>query len=221
MKHELGWWFPDGEKHLPDWMRKARQERAGVLQYQLTKYQAALKHVRQRRVALDVGGHIGQWSRNMAQDFVRVVAFEPVPAYAECWRKNMAGFTHARLEPVALGDRDGTVSLRCGTPGSHGDTFVAPADAPDLVARDVPMRQLDAMNLRDVDFLKIDCEGFELNVIRGGEETIRGCKPCIVVEQKPGMAQKFGFDETEAVTLLENWGAQRRAVLSGDYILSW
>lgn len=221
MKHELGWWFPDSEQHLPDWMRRARQQRDGVLQYQFTKYLAALKHVRARRVAVDVGGHVGHWSRNMAADFDHVIAFEPVPLYAECWRRNLSNFANVRLEPVALGERAGTVSLRCGTHGSHGDTFVAPADAPDLIARDVPMRRLDEMGLADVDFLKIDCEGFELNVIKGGEQTIRGCKPCVIVEQKPGRAQKFGFGETDAVVLLEGWGAKRLAELSGDFICAW
>lgn len=220
MKHELGWWFPDGETHLPQWMRQAQQLRDGVLQYQLHKYELALAHVRQRRLAVDVGGHVGQWSRNMAQDFATVQAFEPVPAYAECWRRNLEGRANAHLHPHALGAEPGTVSLRCGTPGSHGDTFVAPREQANA-AVDVMIERLDAFDLAGVDLLKIDCEGFELFVVQGAEATIKRCHPCIIVEQKPGHAGKYGLGETAAVDLLLSWGARRRAAISGDFVLSW
>jgi FkbM family methyltransferase len=220
MKFELGWYFPDGETHLPGWIRAAQQLRDGVLQYQLRKYEMALGHVRQRRLAVDVGGHIGQWSHNMAKDFATVQAFEPVPAYAECWRKNLEGVGNAHLHELALGAAHDMVSLRCGTPGSHGDTFVAPREQANA-ARDVPMLPLDDFGLSGVDLIKIDCEGYELFVIRGAEATIRRCQPCVIVEQKPGHAGKYGLGETDAVGLLESWGARRRATISGDYILSW
>lgn len=226
MKYELGWYFSDGEQHLPQWMREAAQLRDGVHQYQLRKYETALASCRRRRLAVDVGGHVGQWSRNMAKDFERVIAFEPVPAYAECWRANLAGVENAHLLELALGASPGSVSLRCGTPGSHGDTFVAPRDQANA-AVDVTMKTLDELDaqggdfFRDLDFLKIDCEGYELFVLQGGEAVIRRERPCIIVEQKPGHAGKYGLGEIDAVNLLLSWGARRRATISGDYVLSW
>lgn len=220
MKHELGWFFPDGETHLPEWMRQAKQLRGGVHQYQLKKYELALSWCKRRRVAVDAGGHIGQWSHNMAKDFAAVHAFEPVPTYADCWRKNLAGVDNATLHELALGASAGVVSLRCGTPGSHGDTFVA-ARAEANAAQDVEQVRLDDMDLPDIDFLKVDCEGYELFVIEGGERTIRRDRPCIIVEQKPGHARKYGLGEIDAVNLLMSWGARRRATVSGDFILSW
>lgn len=220
MQQQLGWWFPEGEKHLPEWMARVNQKRDGLLQYQLAKYNAALKHVRLRRVAVDVGAHIGQWSKNMAADFEVVHAFEPVPDYAACWRANVQDAPNAMLHGVALGTQTEVVSMRCGTPGSHGDTFVAPKEQANATF-DVCMVTLDSFDLANVDFVKIDCEGYELFVIKGGEKTIKRDRPCIIVEQKPGKAQTYGLGETDAVALLKSWGATVRAVLSGDYILSW
>lgn len=221
MKHNLGWYFPDGEIHLPEWMAKTRQMRNGVHQYQFVKYQTALKFCRSRpRLAVDVGAHVGQWSKNMAIDFESVAAFEPVPDYAKCWRKNMEDVRNATLYPVAIGEADGIVSLTCGTPGSYGDTFIAQKEEGN-VAVDVQMHTLDSFDLQCVDFIKVDCEGYELFVLKGGERTIVRDKPCIIVEQKPGRAQKFGIKETEAVDLLQSWGAKLNAVMSGDYVLSW
>lgn len=219
MKQELGWYFPDGEVHLPEWMRAAKQVRNGVLQYQFNKYREVLKYCKDRKLAIDVGGHVGQWSRNMVEDFLDVAAFEPVPAYAECWRANLAGYDNAELFPIALGAAPGVVSLKCGTPGSHGDTFVAPRDEANI-AFDVVMGTIDQFEL-EPDLIKIDCEGYELFVLQGGEKTIRACKPCVIVEQKPGKGQGFGLKETAAVDLLLSWGARQRSVISGDYILSW
>lgn len=220
MMQALGWYFPDGEKHLPEWMRNAKQMRGGVHQYQLTKYQAALKFCTSRRLAIDVGGHIGQWSKNMAEDFEAVLAFEPVPTYAECWRANMREFDNALLFPYALGAALGVVSLKCGTPGSHGDTFVAAREEANAVV-DVEMRTLDSFGSSSVDFLKIDCEGYELFVLQGGEEMIRRDRPCIIVEQKPGRARKFGLGDQDACVLLKSWGASLRFEMSGDFCFSW
>ena len=88
-------------------------------------------------------------------------------------------------------------------------------------AGDIPMRRLDDFNFQDVDFLKIDCEGYELFVLRGATELLKRCRPCIIVEQKPGNAQKFGLQETEAVPYLQSLGAVLRAVKSGDFVMSW
>jgi FkbM family methyltransferase len=220
MQHQLGWHFPDGEQHLPEWMARVNQKRGGVLQYQLAKYNAALKFVPRRRLAVDVGAHIGQWSKNMAADFTAVHAFEPVPDYAACWRANIKDAPNATLHGVALGAQSDVVCLRCGTPGSHGDTFVAPKDQAN-VAFDVTLATLDSFELGQVDFVKVDCEGYEMFVLKGGQNTIRRDRPCIIVEQKPGKAATYGLGETDAVALLKSWGAKVRAVLSGDYILSW
>jgi FkbM family methyltransferase len=221
-----GTFFPDGEQHLPDWMSKVGQRRNGKLQYQYHKYEKALRYVTQRRVAVDVGAHVGQWSRNMAIDFRHVHAFEPVPRYQDCWDKNLGGHPNATLHRHALGALSCRVSLLCGTPGSFGDTFVeAGGRRPDkgevLVAEGVQVLPLDSLALEEVDFIKIDCEGYEEHVVKGAERTIRTCRPTMIVEQKPGHAQRFGLKQTGAVQLLRRWGMRELAVISGDHIMGW
>ena len=84
------------------------------------------------------------------------------------------------------------------------------------------MNRLDDFNFQNVDFIKIDCEGYEYFVLRGAEKTLLQNKPCIIVEQKPetGM-EKYGIGITDGVKYLESLGAKRRASIQGDYILSW
>ena len=48
----------------------------------------------------------------------------------------------------------------------------------------IPMITLDSLNFSDVDFIKLDVEGYELDVIKGGINTLRDNDPVIIVEQK-------------------------------------
>lgn len=213
MKKIGGVWLPDDETHLVTWMRNRNELVDGKLTYQYHKLVAALCHVKQFRAAIDVGAHCGLWSMHLAQRFKTLHAFEPVAAHRECWTANVDIRTGALLYAVALGNRDGAVSMKT-APSSSGDTTVTEGN-------DVPLRRLDEYDLQDVDFIKLDCEGYELFALQGGEQTLLRCKPCICVEQKPGKAQQFGLEETEAVTWLQERGAKLRSVLSGDYILAW
>jgi FkbM family methyltransferase len=225
-----GWWLPDSEEHLQQWMTTVSDRRGDRLLYQGKKYRMAMEHVKRRRVAVDIGGHVGLWSWQMAQDFATVHAFEPMTEHRECWRANMADFGNATLYPFALGEVPGMVRVVTRTPGSSGDTGVDPAAersslraAIDTVGEEVELRTLDSFGLTDVDFIKVDTEGFEVFVMRGAVETLLRCKPCCIVEQKPetGGAQRYGVGVTDAVTFLESLGAKRRAGIQGDYILSW
>ncbi len=84
----------------------------------------------------------------------------------------------------------------------------------------VPMRRLDSFGFEDVDFIKIDVEGFERAVIEGGERTIRTWRPNIVVEQK-GNEAAYGEPRDAALTLLKSWGMKPLEVLSGDWVMGW
>ena len=203
MKNVFGVWLPDHEKHLVDHF--ATEE---GWTYQKHKLNAALGFCTARGLALDIGGHCGLWSMHLTKLFDEVVAFEPRPEHRECYVMNVDGnFT---LHACGLGDRE----MRAGihhTEGSSGDSFVEPGDSVDI-------KLLDSFNLAP-DFIKIDTEGFEYFIIRGGEKTIKAHRPVIIVEQKPGKGKSFGLKDTAAVDLLVSWGYELKQVLSGDYIL--
>ena len=59
-------------------------------EYQQKVRTAAYRHVRSWKVALDVGGHVGIFSRDFARRFERVHAFEPMPPNRLCLERNAA-----------------------------------------------------------------------------------------------------------------------------------
>lgn len=210
-----GVWLPDHEIHMVEWMSANNTVIDGKLTYQWSKQDAAMRQVRNWRTAVDIGAHVGTWSMHLVNRFQRVVAFEPIAEHRECFCRNVPADKAALvLHPCALGDRDGSVSFEI-PEGSCGGTHVSGEG-------DIPLRTLDTFALKEVDFIKIDVEGYELFAVRGGEQTIRENKPVIIVEQKPkGLAERYGQTRTAAVELLESWGAKVNSIMSGDYIMVW
>lgn len=232
-------WFPDGEKHFPEWMAKSGELVDGKGTYQIKKWRACLPWIKNWRTSVDVGAHVGLWSMQMAPKFYRLEAFEPVELFRECWRKNMeeqlreheasGHVCPIELNQCALGAEAANVMMKipllnggidsggthvyCGNkaPGSRGD-------GDELVQ----MITLDSCELRDVDFIKLDAEGYELEILRGAKETLRRWEPCVIVEQKAHkLGPNFGIKGTPAVDYLRVMGAELRQAISGDYILSW
>lgn len=229
MKQVGGVWLPDHETHLVKWMTDKNQRVDGKLTYQLDKQLFAYGLCKQFRTACDVGAHCGLWAANMATRFWRIEAFEPVAVHRDCFKANLApdwckegavetnvrcpGDREINLHPIALGEKSGSVSMHTADTSS-GDTTVAGEG-------DIPLRRLDDVlpDADDIDFIKLDCEGYELFALRGGEQLIRRCMPVICVEQKPGKAQSFGLGQTDAVEYLKGLGYKVARHMSGDYIM--
>jgi FkbM family methyltransferase len=214
MKEFMGWALPDGEEHLQGWMShpKNREIINGRQAYQGRKQLEALALCKRFRVAIDVGAHVGFWSYNLAAKFEHVHAFEPVAAHRECFVKNVTA-KNVVLIARALGSEKGLVSIHS-SPTSSGDSWVDGEGS-------IPMDLLDTFDIQNVDLIKLDCEGYELNVLRGAEMTLVRSHPAVVVEQKPGRASKFGLPDTGAVKYLQSLGAILRKEISGDFYLSW
>ena len=228
-----GVWLPKSEVHFEDMMlRNPKRMRVvdGKHTYQYHKIEAALlrQSVARRRVCLDIGAHAGLWAMWLTKSFEIVHSFEPVPLHADLYERNV-DMTKARLYRTALGKEACTVTLTM--PLEHTGSTHIETSQPQPSAKDnpggksdtlhgVPMTTLDSLGFENVDFIKIDVEGYELPVIDGGRETILRWRPNIVVEQK-GNDVAFGDPRNAALSRLKDWGMRELQVISGDYIMGW
>ena len=193
----------------------------GKATYQYNKLLTALKWTKphEMSVAYDVGAHVGLWSMHLLDYFSHVRAYEPIEEYRELYLKNVhrANKWSRRswhLRNVGCSDKRELVKFDH-APGLSGCTWVDGEGDIELVRID------DDSPPEYIAFMKFDCEGYEYFALKGAEETINKWKPCIIVEQKPGNAQKYGLRETQACELLRSWGAKERAAINGDFIFSW
>ena len=134
------------------------------------------------RVAIDIGANIGLWSYALSSRFDAVEAFEPQPrCYAHLKR---CGLPRVRLYDIALSSKAGAAELK--VPAHRGLRIPGLASLNEVDGEcerfRVALRKLDEFDFRNVDFIKIDVEGHESEVLAGARDTILREKPVMVVE---------------------------------------
>ena len=166
--------------------------------HDIERLRRGLQYVRNFRVAIDGGAHKGIWSREMALHFETVYAFEPVPDnYKELSKHIPLSYN------VALGQNKGVCGFSPGTENT-GQWHV---DNDHPVYKDIPIHTLDSYGINNVDFLKLDVEGFELFALRGATETILNSKPVIMIEENY-LSERYGVEQGVAGQYLESLGYQ-------------
>lgn len=132
---------------------------------------AALQYIKQWRVCLDIGSNIGQWTRPLSKKFESVVCFEPNPNFRECFEKNIQE-KNVLLWPYGLSDKEHKAKQ------DFNSTVLQQEDG------DIDCRTLDSFGLTNVDFVKIDVDGFEIPLLNGARQTLSKNDPVINIEMK-------------------------------------
>jgi FkbM family methyltransferase len=219
-----GWfWVPDHET-----VQVEQLSRHGG--WQLDHLDAALQFVpeKKRRIAIDGGAHVGSWTFHMLRrGFNTVRAFEPSRETFECLRENVKEWQiehMADVQPQFIGLHGCALGAEAGKMGMKDDTKYAGGNTGGRHLKgdgDVDVRPLDVYRWDDVDFIKLDLEGFEPFAIRGMMGTITRCRPVILFEDKHRMAFRYGYQPGEASRLLESMGMVQVGEVGSDRIFGW
>jgi len=126
-------------------------------------------------VVVDVGAHIGRFSLAAARAGASVVAVEPNPETFRVLAANVGlnGFRNVRLVNAALGEREGEAELHVplvyhGTASLRGDWERRFATRTVRVRVTTLDGLVEYLGLERIDWLLVDVEGYELEVLRGG-----------------------------------------------------
>ena len=147
---------------------------------------------------VDVGCNRGSILREIirfAPD-VAHLAFEPIPELAEQLRKTFAS-SKARIYELALSDSIGEATFQhvLNSPG-HSGLRKRSYPMPDAKIQEITVRTERLDNIipleTRIDFIKIDVEGAEFQVLSGAIETVKRYKPFIVFEHGIGGADYYG-----------------------------
>lgn len=142
-------------------------------------------------VALDIGCNIGLQSLRMSRAVGktgRVIAFEPLDYLRQKCEKNfeLNIANNIDLLPYALSDQASEMNIKINTQLWNQGTFSlsqkSEGDLEQLIVIKVADELEVIQNLKNLDLIKIDVEGFELNVLKGLIKTLKKFKPRIIFE---------------------------------------
>lgn len=140
---------------------------------------------------VDVGANIGTFSIPIAKAFpeIEVYAFEPNPAAIERFERNASlngPPMNLHLHGVGVGSSRGTLHLRAFDGKDMGlSSFIVSAkttSAEPIPVEVVTLGETFSNCRQRVGFIKIDVEGFELEVLAGGQTIIAEHRPFVLFE---------------------------------------
>jgi FkbM family methyltransferase len=157
------------------------------------------KYITPNTLVLDIGANIGTHSIVMAKanPTVQIHSFEPMDIHYDLLvvNKNMNNLNNLHCYNVGLGESESIMYQpklefdKEGNFGGHGLTY-------EQTEKEIIIKTIDQYNLTNVSFIKCDVEGFELNVIKGGIQTIMRNKPTMIIEVWDTQKEMFFNDNT-------------------------
>jgi FkbM family methyltransferase len=158
---------------------------------------------------IDVGAHNGDILREMVRIAPegRHIAYEPLPDFADRLEQE---FPEVDVRRAALSDEEGTATFTYvkSNPGYSGFKERRYPGEESLEKLEVRTERLDSA-LPDgyvPALIKIDVEGAELQVLKGGIETIARHRPVIVFEHGKGATDHYGAGPDDVYDLLSEAG---------------
>lgn len=139
-------------------------------------------------VVADVGANIGLTALLFATLARQVAAFEPAPSTFALLQRNLArsGCTNVEAVNLGLGDTSQELTLTFHSRNRSGGFVSGHVKlGTDYTTEQIRIDTLDNFYARTgtlPDFIKIDVEGFEPHVIRGGKTLMATHKPTVVLE---------------------------------------
>lgn len=173
---------------------------------------------------IDVGSNVGEVLLNLAKAVSpggRAIGFEANPATHRLADSNLRlnpDFP-AEVHALGLGDEDGELDFGSRSPSNSGGDCIMAAGTG---TRRVKVVRLDdfiaTKGLEHVDLIKIDVEGYELHVLRGGERTIDRYSPKLFIEVCDSNLRDHGTSAKQLVEWLQAKGYNLVDARTGDLV---
>ncbi len=161
---------------------------------------------------LDIGAFVGEFSVPASKKARKVVAAEPDTDSFYCLTHNAHPKENLFCENKLFWEENGEVEFKIG--GDPTDNSVINIDSGDAVDKKMEAVTIDSFmrgnNSEEIDFLKVDAEGAEPQVLKGAGET--RVKKCAIdcSKEKHGESTK-----EEVVQILSEWGLEVRVDVGG------
>lgn len=133
-------------------------------------------------IALDVGAHIGYYSRLLSPLVDVVYAFEPDPRNYALLKENTKRFKNIIPLNFAVSDESGEQPFFLVKNSTFRHSLIDEGGGERIAVKTVALDEMPELKDKRVSFVKIDVEGHEQSVLRGMTEVIAVSHPLIVAE---------------------------------------
>lgn len=156
----------------------------------------ALHFLRKNDVFVDIGANIGSFTvLASAHAGSQTIAFEPSPNTFQNLRRNIGvNLIHDNVTPynVALGGQSGKIKF---TSSSDAVNHIAVESDKNVMEVDIALLDNIMENHPDPILIKIDVEGYETEVLKGGTGTFSNPSVKAIIIELNGSGKRYGFDE--------------------------
>lgn len=177
-------------------------------------YETIVPHIKEANVILDIGANIGVTSLYFASinPNARIIAFEPHPTNFKRLSENIGlnpTIQNIKTIKSALGSEETTMKMYEMDEHNPGNNQIIEEDI-NYPSVDVQIKVLDDIlqteGINKVDFIKIDVEGFEYFVLKGGLKMLKTNKPLLFIEIDDFHLRKQHKSPKEVIELLLSIG---------------
>ena len=168
---------------------------------------------------IDIGANIGLMSIFASQcvgNSGKILAFEAHPETHELLLENIQlnKIENIKTFNFALGNETGKATIYDNWNVNRGGASLV-IHAENSTGFEVDVKTLDEVIQNDFQpkMIKIDVEGFEFQVLKGATNTIKNCKPILIIEFS--VSRENQYDPFEMIDFIESFGFYEIFKLSG------
>jgi FkbM family methyltransferase len=175
-----------------------------------------LKYINQGETIVDIGSNIGQTTLAIAHKLNntgKIYSFEPFPSTFSLLENNIKlnRFSNIIPENIGLGEQDASVEMTIVCPTNTGGNRIESKNKDDNNKINVKVTSLDKYFEKleahqNIHFIKIDVEGYEMQVLKGSTQILKQKKPKLFIEISDPLLRNQGSSAEQIIRFLQKLG---------------
>jgi FkbM family methyltransferase len=173
-----------------------------------------LKYINRGDTVIDIGSNIGQTALTIARKLNntgKIFAFEPFPSTFTLLKSNLDlnPFTNIFIENIGLGAQEVEAEMTIVCQTNSGGNSVNSKIIEEGSTIKIKMTTLDSYfkewsSIQPIHFIKLDVEGYEMNVLKGSLKILQQQKPKLFIEISDNLLRNQGSNAQELMIFLQN-----------------